>query len=59
VQMPYPNNGHLLDVGKHVKLTIPEIGLVNQVLYIAGLSMSGSNKGTNLTMKLERYEDFE
>ncbi len=59
VMMPYPNNGYLLDVGKHVKLTVPEIGLINQVLYIAGISLNGSNKGTNVRLALERYEDFE
>ncbi len=59
VQMPYPTNGYLLDVGSHVKLTCPEVGLINQVLYIAGVSLSGNNFGTKVTLKLERYEDFE
>lgn len=59
VSMPYPSDGYLLEVGKHIKLTCPEIGLINQVLYIAGVSFSGNNFGTRITLKLERYEDFE
>lgn len=59
VTMPYPNNGYLLEVGKHVKLTVPEVGLVNQVLYIAGVSTSGNDKGTAITLRLEKYEAFE
>lgn len=59
VSMPYPDDGYLLEVGKHVKLTVPEVGLVNQVLYIAGVSLSGNDKGTTIRLALERYEDFE
>jgi len=59
LSMPYPTNGYLLEVGKHIKLTCPEIGLINQILYIAGVSISGNNFGTKITLTLERYEDFE
>jgi hypothetical protein len=59
VNMPYPDSGYLLEVGKHVKLTCPEIGLINQVLYIQGVSCRGTNTGTVITLKLERYEDYE
>ncbi len=59
VTMPYPNGGRLLEVGTHVKLTCPEIGLVNQILYIKGVGQRGTNTGTALTLTLERYEDFE
>jgi hypothetical protein len=37
----------------------PELGLTNRVLYIAGVSQRGTNTGTVITLKLERYEDFE
>jgi hypothetical protein len=59
VSMPYPTNGYLLEVGSYIKLTCPEVGLINHVLYIAGVSLSGNNFGTKVTLKLERYEDFE
>jgi hypothetical protein len=59
VSMPYPTNGYLLEVGKHIKMTCPEVGLINQVLYIAGVSLSGNNFGTRVTLKLEMYEAFE
>jgi len=59
LSMPYPTNGYLLEVGKHIKLTCPEIGLINQILYIAGVSQSGNNMGTKITLTLERYEAFE
>jgi hypothetical protein len=59
VSMPYPKDGYLLDVGKNIKMTCSEIGLINQVLYIAGVSLSGDNFGTKITLKLEWYEGFE
>lgn len=59
VTMPYPTNGYLLEVGKHVKVTCPEVGLINRVLYIAGVSLNGDNKGTVITLTLEQYEAFE
>jgi prophage tail gpP-like protein len=59
VAMPYPDDGYLLEVGSHVKLTCPEVGLVNQVLYIAGVSISGKNTGTTINLTLEKYEAFE
>jgi len=59
VTMPYPTNGYLLDVGKHVRITCSEVGLVNQVLYIAGVKLSGNDRGTTITLTLEQYEDFE
>lgn len=59
VSMPYPTNGYLLEVGKHIKVTCPEVGLINQVLYIQGVSLSGNDKGTKITLTLEKYEAFE
>jgi hypothetical protein len=59
VSMPYPTNGYLLEVGKHIKVTCAEIGLINQVLYIQGVSLSGNDKGTKITLTLEKYEAFE
>ena len=59
VSMPYPTNGYLLEVGKYIKVTCPEVGLINQVLYIQGVSLSGNNKGTVITLTLEKYEAFE
>jgi hypothetical protein len=59
LQIPYPSDGYLLDVGSHIKLTCPEIGLINQVLYISAVQLLGNNFGTKVTLKLERYEDFE
>jgi hypothetical protein len=57
--IPYPDDGHSLEVGKFVKVIWPELALTNQVLYIAGVSQRGTNTGTVLTLRLERYEDFE
>lgn len=59
VTMAYPADGYLLDVGKYVILTCPEVGLIGQVLYIAGIQLAGTHFGTKVTLKLERYEDFE
>src|SRR4030042_161222 len=55
VSMPYPTNGYLLEVGKHIKVTCAEVGLINQVLYIQGVSLSGNDKGTKITLTLEKY----
>jgi len=59
VSMPYPTNGYLLEPGKHIKVTCPEVGLINQVLYIQGVSLSGNDKGTKITLTLEKYAAFE
>ena len=59
VSMPYPNSGYLIEVGKYVNMTVPEVGLVNQTLYIAGVTQNGTNRGTTLSLKLESYEAFE
>lgn len=59
VSMPYPTNGYLLEVGKHIKVTCAEVGLINQVLYIQGVSISGNNKGTMISLTLETYQAFE
>jgi hypothetical protein len=58
VNMPYPNGGHVMEVGKYVKLTIPEMGLINRIMYIQGVSQRGTTN-TMLTLKLETYEDYE
>ena len=59
ITIPYPENGHLLSVGEHVKVTCTEVGLIDEILYIAGISYQGKNTGTLIRLTLERYEDFE
>jgi hypothetical protein len=59
VEMPYPDGGHVLEVGKYIKLTCPEVGMINEILYIAGISLSGKSTGTTITLTLEAYKDFE
>jgi hypothetical protein len=59
VDMPYPDGGNALEVGRHVKVTCPEVGLVNEILYVAGISLSGKDTGAFVQLTLERYEDFE
>ena len=52
-------SGQFPEVGEHVKITCPEVGLVNQVLYTAGVEYQGTNTGTKVRLTLERYEHFE
>ena len=52
-------NGHFPEVGEYIKITCPEAGLVNQVLYTAGVEYQGTNTGTKVRLTLERYQDFE
>jgi prophage tail gpP-like protein len=59
VQCNYGAGDRLLSVGEHVKVTCTEVGLIDEILYIAGISYQGKNTGTLIRLTLERYEGFE
>lgn len=54
--IPYPEDGHLIRPGGHVRVTCPEEGLIARDLYIAGATFTGEEAGVMVKLTCEGYE---
>ena len=52
LRFPYPTNGELIRAGEYIMVSCPELGLVNQALYILGVT---KRKGVWIEMTGESY----
>lgn len=59
LSLPYPPLGHLIRSGVFIMVTNPEAGLISEDLYVAGVKISGENRGVMMSLECERYEDWE